>query len=274
MTTHPPIEIAERHMSPGFRASGLRRAALPLGSLLSVDHFHMSQPTFPPHPHAGFSAVTYMLEDSNGGFTNRDSRGDLSRIGPGALHWTLAGAGVIHEEIPERPGTDCHGLQIFVKLPRAFEEMSPATFHLEPTDIPEVAALGARVRVLVGQHAGTSSPIRLPAPVTLLDVHLEPGAQVALQLPAGEDAVALILAGDGIVAGRGMRRNSALALPAGTVSVAAGASALQLIVAHSPPILDPLYWAGPFCMTDPSRLESAEQRYRSGAMGSLERSFR
>jgi redox-sensitive bicupin YhaK (pirin superfamily) len=45
---------------------------------LNIDDFTMSQATFPPHPDAGFSAVTCMLEDSQGAFTNRDSLGDRS----------------------------------------------------------------------------------------------------------------------------------------------------------------------------------------------------
>lgn len=54
----------------------------------------MSEPTFPPHPHAGFSAVTYLFEDSGGALVNRDSLGDRSRIEPGALHWTQAARGI------------------------------------------------------------------------------------------------------------------------------------------------------------------------------------
>ncbi len=38
-----------------------------LDPVISVDHFRMSQPTFAPHPHAGFSAVTYLFEDSEDG---------------------------------------------------------------------------------------------------------------------------------------------------------------------------------------------------------------
>src|SRR5712691_5523015 len=43
--------------------------------VLNVDWFEMSGPTFPPHPHAGSSAVTYLFADSPNGFINRDSMG-------------------------------------------------------------------------------------------------------------------------------------------------------------------------------------------------------
>ena len=81
--------LRESQMGPGFSAYSLRSLSdYPLDPFLNFDDFRMSVPTFPPHPHAGFSAVTYMFEDSPGAFINRDSLGDRSRIGPGALHWT------------------------------------------------------------------------------------------------------------------------------------------------------------------------------------------
>jgi redox-sensitive bicupin YhaK (pirin superfamily) len=69
-------KLASRQVNPGFSVAGLRPdASLTLDPFLSIDAFHMSQATFPPHPHAGFSAVTYMLPESPGAFTNRGSRG-------------------------------------------------------------------------------------------------------------------------------------------------------------------------------------------------------
>jgi hypothetical protein len=65
----------------GFSDYNLRaQLGVSLDPFLNLDDFHMSQPTFKPHPHAGFSAVTYMFEDSAGAFINRDSLGDRSPI--------------------------------------------------------------------------------------------------------------------------------------------------------------------------------------------------
>lgn len=273
MTSHQPIQLQEHRLSRGFRAVGLRGARVPAGHVLNIDHFHMSMPTFPSHPHAGFSAVTYMLEDSAGAIVNRDSLGDRSRIAPGALHWTLAGAGVVHEEIPEQPGVDCHGLQIFVKLPRAHEEGAPAIFHVDAADVPEVARGGARIRILSGEHEGRASAIRLPAPTTMLDVQLATGAYVDLDIPAGHEAFAMILAGQGDIGGTPVRQHAVLGLPAGTVRVTAGAEPLQLAFAHSPPLESAVHWSGPFCMSTTEKLAAAHSRYRAGAMGSLAASF-
>lgn len=56
-----------------FRAYGLRGMAALIDHFLGVDHAWMSAPTFPPHPHTGFSAVSYLFLDSKTGINSRDS---------------------------------------------------------------------------------------------------------------------------------------------------------------------------------------------------------
>ena len=96
-----------------------------LDPFMGIDHAWMSAPTFPPHPHAGFSAVTYLFLDSETGIANRDSQGNSTLIEPGGLHWTAAGRGVVHEENPAVLGRTAHLLQIFVNLPRERQGVVP-----------------------------------------------------------------------------------------------------------------------------------------------------
>src|ERR1700750_2818805 len=81
----------------GDAFTALRMGSLAFGregdTVINLDHFRMGGPTFPPHAHAGFSAITYMLPESAGAMRNRDSLGDVSLIPPGGLHWTAAGSG-------------------------------------------------------------------------------------------------------------------------------------------------------------------------------------
>ncbi len=70
-----------------FRARSLRSADPALiDPFLGVDHAWISAPTFPAHPHAGFSAVSYVFADSETGIANRDSLGNRNVILPGGLH--------------------------------------------------------------------------------------------------------------------------------------------------------------------------------------------
>ena len=73
------MEIAKLQsmkIGDGFRATAIRggEMAQPIDPFLGVDHAHMSAPTFQPYPHAGFSAVSYLFEDSTTGILNSDPR--------------------------------------------------------------------------------------------------------------------------------------------------------------------------------------------------------
>lgn len=117
----------------------MKRLAGFTSPLVGVDHFWMSGPTFAPHPHAGFAAITYVFDDSEGGMRNRDSLGHDFVAGPGDLIWTQAGAGVIHDELPDAPGKTVHGLQIFVNSSekhKSLASLAPQVRHIRSVEVP------------------------------------------------------------------------------------------------------------------------------------------
>ena len=125
---------------------------------LMIDAYTLSEPYFAPHPHAGFAPVTYMLPESEIGFINRDSMGTRNRVGPGDMHWTTAGRGMVHEEVPEIKGRPARGLQIFINLPTAMKFLPPSYVHLADADVPKVERGGALVRAALGGSNGIASP--------------------------------------------------------------------------------------------------------------------
>jgi redox-sensitive bicupin YhaK (pirin superfamily) len=249
-----------------------------LGSLdpfINLDDFHMPQPFFPPHPHAGFSVMTYIFEDSEGAFINRDSLGDHSRIEPGGLHWTQAGRGVQHEEIPEQPGQDCHGLQMWVNHSDRDRHVAPRAWNLDAHEIPEACPnTGARVRVLVGEAFGLRAPFEPVTPITLLDVHLEPG--VSLQLPAPTDrmALALVIRGAGSFGRDRMRLETHAAATFNrdddTLEVQAGPDGLEVLIGTGKPYNEEFVFGGPFVGSTQQDVLEARARFQRGEMGLLE----
>lgn len=163
-----------------FRAYGLRgeEVAALINPYIGVDRAWMSGPTFPPHSHAGFSAVSYVFLDSETGISNRDSLGNHNLIKPGGLHWLTAGSGVIHEEVPADAGKTLHSLQIFIALAREQQHTTPSVLGIEPQDVPVVHLPGAKVRVPLGSYNGKSSPLTPPTQVKMLDISLNDGAEL------------------------------------------------------------------------------------------------
>ncbi len=270
------VRTTRQRMGEGLSIAQLHGQHLPdhLGPFLAFDHFEMAQPFFPPHPHAGFSAVTYMLPQSRGGFVNRDSRGNRSLIRPGALHWTQAASGLMHEEVPEERGVVCQGMQIFINLPVALKWSEPAVLHLEPEQLPRVATEGAEVRVVAGAHGATRAPFAPGTPVTLLDVVLAEGGSVAHPVPSGERRFAYVIEGSLELDGQRVDAGEAVGFSeAGREVRLHSAGGAQVLLAGGVPLNEPAMFYGPFCMSTREDIARAIARYEAGAMGALEASF-
>jgi redox-sensitive bicupin YhaK (pirin superfamily) len=280
------IPVERKSMAPGLSIAQVnhRRLGEALDPYLMFDHFNMAAPFFRPHPHAGFSAVTYMLPESKNGFINRDSLGNRNVIEPGAIHWTVAGRGVVHEEVPVDPGVVCNGLQMFVNLHSSKKMMEPKAFHAAAADIPVVRRSGGEVRVVVGSYQDQRSYFQPPVDVTLLDVVLESGATFEHQLPKGWTAFLYVLSG----AGRCPPPSGAteprpaefkaseavgFSVDGEKVMVEALSGPLHFVFGAGAPLREPVIFHGPFCMNTKEQISKAIQDYQSGQMGHLESSF-
>lgn len=194
-----PLQRASH--GPQFRAVGLRGAGRYIDPFMNVDHAWMSGPTFPPHHHAGFAAISYVFADSESAMSNRDSTGLSNLIQPGGVHWLVAGSGVMHEEVPAQPGKTVHSLQIFVQVAAGLRAAAPAAFSVEPGDVPVMACSGAQVRVVAGEFRGCRAPGAAPADIDMLDVFLEQGAELRIPVAPGRSTFFLPIRGAVSVAG-------------------------------------------------------------------------
>ena len=92
-----------------------------------------------PHPHIGLATVTYLFD---GEIMHRDSLGTAVAIRPGEVNWMTAGRGIVHSERtgPEKraAGGPIHGLQMWVALPAAKEEMDAGFAHHDIEEFPMV----------------------------------------------------------------------------------------------------------------------------------------
>lgn len=243
-----------------------------LDPFLMVSLYAMRGATFPPHPHAGFMVATYILPESEIGFVNQDSLGTKNAIAPGALHVTVAGRGVLHEEQPEVEGTLAQGYQIWIDLPDALRDTEPQALHLAAGGVPVLASPGAVVRVVLGEAGGLRSPLALPTAVTLLDVTLRPHAHWSLSLPPADHAFAFMLGG---ALDAGGRRASAGQLVrtqpgSGALVLAAGPEGARFSLFAGTPLHQPRLMQGPFVARDPQQLTRFVREHAAGRFGSLQ----
>ena len=265
MSTARLLQPQRHRIGAGFEADGWREPLALLDPFIMVDHFRMREAVFAPHPHAGFSAVTYLFDDSAGGLVSRDSLGGEHAIAPGGLHWTLAGRGVMHDEFPAEPGREAHGLQIFVNLPADQKLRAPAVMALAPAQMPHRAGPGWRAVQVFGGNAD----LALPWPVALSIVDIDAGAAFELALGDGEQGFAIAIAGRGQGAGLPLAAGHALSLPEGGEARLVATDPLRLACFSGRPLREPLVRHGPFAMSDEGQVVAALQRFQTGGMGRL-----
>ncbi len=153
---------------------------------------HMGPADFPPgqgvnvrpHPHINLATVTYLFK---GHILHRDSLGTRSVISPGDINLMVAGRGIVHSEREEEEGLKItrhlDGLQLWLALPEADEEMDPAFFHYPSEDIPAFNENGVAVRVMMGAAYGLKSPVKTYAETLYAEAKLKTGR--TLQIPMG-----------------------------------------------------------------------------------------
>lgn len=273
-------QVAQLHrmnIGNGFRAYSLRggEMAKPIDPFLGVDHAWMSAATFGAHPHAGLSAVSYLFLDSETGVNNRDSRGTRNLIQPGGLHWTAAGRGVVHDEVPAVTDKTVHMLQIFVNL--AVERQSAEAFSLslEPHDVPVVHLSGAKIRVPLGSFGDALSPLLPPTDVRLLDVSLDEGASLLVPVPVGHSAFIMPIFGTLIIDGQSFDANEPR-LPVFTAQATAHEISLQAkdgnakaVVFSGAPLSQPVHWQGPLALASSEALADRMAAYQRGEFGTI-----
>jgi len=183
------IEPRTRDLGDGFEV----RRVLPfakrhmVGPFIFFDHFG---PTnfragtgldVRPHPHIGLATITYLFD---GEIMHRDSLGNAQVIRPGAVNWMTAGRGIVHSERtpPEtrRQLSPIYGIQSWVALPRAREEIDPSFEHVPAADLPLIEGDGVAARLIAGTLFGKTSPVATQSPMFYADVTLRAGATVTM----------------------------------------------------------------------------------------------
>jgi redox-sensitive bicupin YhaK (pirin superfamily) len=270
-------QLQRMNIGSGFRAYSLRggEMAEPIDPFLGVDHAWMSASTFPPHPHAGFSAVPYLFLDSETGIDNRDSLGTHHLIQPGGLHWTTAGRGIVHEEVPAVEGKTVHMLQIFVNLAIDRQSAEPFALRIEPQDVPIVQLPGVKVRVPLGGYGEARSPLHPPTEVCLLDISLDDGAELSVPVSAGHSTFIMPIFGRLEIDRQSFDANEPRlpVFPAQATSHEITLQAKQgnakAVLFSGLPLRQPVHWQGSLALATSEALAASVAAYKRGEFGSL-----
>ena len=229
----------------------------------------------PDHPHRGFETITYVLQ---GEVEHKDSQGNVGKLGPGAVQWMTAGAGIVHSELPspafKAAGGCMHGFQIWVNLPAANKMMAPRYQELTADNIPRASSEDgkAQVAVIAGEALGAESRIETVIPITHQHWTLDPGARAEPRIPEDHNALVYVFDGQARVAGNALESGQMAILgPGNRVLMEGGSSpgeSAQALLLSGRPIGEPVARYGPFVMNTEQELVQAFQDYQSGRLAS------
>ena len=146
-----------------------------------------------PHPHIGLATVTYLFD---GRIMHRDSEGNVQEIAPGAMNLMTAGRGIAHSErtpdAARQTGQTMLGIQSWIALPVAQEEIAPSFQHFDADALPVVAEFGVTARIIAGSAFGVRSPVEGLSEWFYAEVMLDPGAAAPLDADYEERAIYVV----------------------------------------------------------------------------------
>lgn len=283
MSTTRTIAQVETATTEFVGANKVKRA-LPTRNLKQVDPFlfidHMvptviepgAEIRIPPHPHAGFEVVTYIID---GEFFHRDSKGHDQVAGAGDLNWMTSGSGIIHSEGPTADflskGGKLELIQVWINLPSQLKTVDATFRHYNNADLPVIKGENSEVKIILGEYAGKSSPVIAQTPMFYYHIKLRAGNLFTLPVTAHHSAALYIMKGKVKVLNEEVKEGQLINFADnGNQLVFSAITDVELIAFGGEPIKEKVVSYGPFVMNSFEEIQQAIDDYENGKMGVLD----
>jgi len=190
--TPPPV-------GPGFAGPRHKaRLMIPPGDFAQTNPFFLMADDYTDvggdfgeaHPHAGLETVTFML---SGSFEDLEGRLD-----PGDVEWMTSGRGIVHGQ-DTVTSNGMRLLQLWIVLPEDQRRSAPRVQRLRGRNMAVRKEPGAEARVYSGTSGAASARTVNAAPVTLIDLRLQPNAGFEQDLPSSYNGFIIVIDGAVIV---------------------------------------------------------------------------
>jgi len=227
-----------------------------------------------PHPHRGFSPVTFIFK---GGVHHRDSRGNDNIVYAGGAQWMNAGMGVIHSERPPHDIHDIGGrqeiIQLWINTPASHKMDQPAYYPVAAGEAPRYTSTDEKVSVSVfaGNVLGVKGPIPSFTEVNAATINATAGGTLEVNLPATHHAFLYLLDGKISLDGYGLveGHHAIYFKNDGEGFSFSAAEDTRMLLMSGEPIGEEVVSYGPFVMNTQTQVMEAMRDYQKGKMGIL-----
>jgi redox-sensitive bicupin YhaK (pirin superfamily) len=227
-----------------------------------------------PHPHRGFSPVTFIFK---GGVHHRDSRGNDSVVYAGGAQWMNAGMGAIHSE---RPPDNIHEIggrqeiiQLWINTPAKFKMEQPAYYPLQASDTPVFTSDDnlVTVHVVSGEVLNVKGPIPSTSPVNAATLTLKKDGAVRIPVPLSHNTIIYLLDGKLNIEEYGLTEalHAVVFAKDGEGVAFKALEDTRVLFLSGEPIAEKVVAQGPFVMNNETQILEAMRDYQMGKMGML-----
>jgi redox-sensitive bicupin YhaK (pirin superfamily) len=247
----------------------LHHADIKVPAHLEPDHAGVG-----PHPHRGFSPVTFIFK---GGVHHRDSRGNDSIVYAGGAQWMNAGMGAIHSERPPDDIREIGGrqeiIQLWINLPAKYKMDQPSYFAVQAAETPKFVSEDKRVTLSVfsGELLGLKGPIPSKTSVNASTLEIKKGGRIEIPIPHHHHAFIYLLDGKLKVEGYGLTEalHAAVFANDGEGITMEALEDTRVLLMSGEPLAEKVVAHGPFVMNTETQILEAMRDYQMGKMGVL-----
>lgn len=225
------------------------------------------------HPHRGFEPVTFVYK---GEVEHKDSLGNHETVEAGGVQWLTAARGIVHSEGATEQSIineeEVEIIQLWINLPANKKMSNPNYQPFKKEDIPVYTVednLG-EVQIISGEFQGYKGPVNSLTGITALNVQLNTGGKLVLEMPSEEQLLIYQLSGKTSMNGIEVLAKELVAFKMdGTkVQLEADEDSRYLVLSGLPIEEEVVSW-GPYVMNSQTEVLEALRDFQMGKMGML-----
>jgi redox-sensitive bicupin YhaK (pirin superfamily) len=226
-----------------------------------------------PHPHRGFSPVTFMFQGSG---YHKDNQGNEGEINTGDVQWMFAGSGLLHSEGPTKEFLEKGGsyefIQLWVNVPKAHKWDAPNYQQVSANQMPSLFnEEGINLKLASGDYGNFSGPLKSFTPVVSFFGSIANGKTLKLAAKEGYWTLLYFLKGAANVNGSHVKSHELIIFEKENTDIQIATEAdCKIIFLSAEPINEPVAAKGNIVMNTEEEVLQAEQDYADGKFGTLD----
>lgn len=227
-----------------------------------------------PHPHRGFSPVTFVIR---GEVHHRDSRGNNQIAKEGEIQWMFAGAGIVHSERPSDDLASISGtqeiVQLWINAPAAAKMKQPKYQYKSEVEIPLFSSEDGQIinKLVAGNYGDLQSNMQTESELLIIWSRSLIGGHQSYDIPSLHNAMLYIVKGNIHIKGYGKASPENLIIfdkADGVIALSADENT-EFLLLSGKPIDEVVVKQGPFVMNTTTEIMVAMRDYQMGKMGIL-----